>query len=179
MQRHITDSNSWPLDLASHPELAKYGAYSPAQKYSESDIKQIITHAGEVSSSIHKVGKEADEKRGIDVVLEIDTPGHTASIAESHPELIACFEKSPWSTYSHQPPPGQLRFASEAATEFTKAIFESTLDLIQSQYFGTGGDEINEKCMVCPHPRCELMRSLKMKRLLDHYGRMGGHWMML
>jgi len=49
IRRHITDSNSWPLDLASHPELAKYGAYSPAQKYSESDIKQIITHAGEVS----------------------------------------------------------------------------------------------------------------------------------
>jgi hexosaminidase len=67
--------------------------------------------------------------------------------------MIACFEKSPWSTYSHQPPPGQLRFASEAATEFTKAIFESTLDLVRSQYFGTGGDEINEKCMVCPHAR--------------------------
>lgn len=53
IQRHITDSNSWPLDLASHPELAKYGAYSPAQRYSESDIKQIITHAGEVSCSSH------------------------------------------------------------------------------------------------------------------------------
>jgi hypothetical protein len=51
IRRHITDSNSWPLDLASHPELAKYGAYSPAQKYSEADIKQIIIHAGEVSSS--------------------------------------------------------------------------------------------------------------------------------
>lgn len=83
------------------------------------------------------------------MVLEIDTPGHTASIAESHPDLIACFEKSPWGTYSHQPPPGQLRFASEAATTFTEDIFESTLDLVESQYFGTGGDEINEKCMVC------------------------------
>lgn len=54
-ERHITDSNSWPLDLASHPELAKYGAYSPAQKYSESDIKQIITHAGEVRSTIYRI----------------------------------------------------------------------------------------------------------------------------
>jgi len=95
------------------------------------------------------------------VVLEIDTPGHTASIAESHPDLIACFEKSPWATYSHQPPPGQLRFASDAATEFTKTIFESTLDLVQSQYFGTGGDEINEKCMVCPHSRFELIEKLE------------------
>jgi hexosaminidase len=83
------------------------------------------------------------------VVLEIDTPGHTASIAESHPDLIACFERSPWKKYAHQPPPGQLRFASSSATDFTKAVFGSTLDLISSQYFGTGGDEINEKCMVC------------------------------
>lgn len=48
-RRHITDSNSWPLDLVSHPELAKYAAYSPSQRYSESDIRQIIAHAGEVS----------------------------------------------------------------------------------------------------------------------------------
>jgi hexosaminidase len=82
------------------------------------------------------------------VVLEIDTPGHTASIAESHPDLIACFEKSPWETYSHQPPAGQLRYAGDEATEFTKDIFESVLGLVESQYFGTGGDEINVKCMV-------------------------------
>lgn len=81
-------------------------------------------------------------------MLEIDTPGHTATIAETHPGLIACFEKSPWWTYSNQPPAGQLRFASEAATDFTKGLFESVLDSVESQYFGTGGDEINEKCMV-------------------------------
>jgi len=106
-----------------------------------------VTHAGEVSPFPSHRGL-ADEKRGIDVVLEIDTPGHTATIAETHPGLIACFEKSPWWTYSNQPPAGQLRFASEAATDFTKGLFESVLDSVESQYFGTGGDEINEKCMV-------------------------------
>jgi hexosaminidase len=98
---------------------------------------------------------QTEIQRGIDVVLEIDTPGHTASIAGSHPDLIACFEGFPWPEYSHQPPPGQLRFASKAATEFTREILESTLNLVSSQYFGTGGDEINEKCMVSclPLPR--------------------------
>lgn len=46
--RHITDSNSWPLDLSSHPELAQNGAYGPDQKYTDSDIKQIVQYAGEV-----------------------------------------------------------------------------------------------------------------------------------
>lgn len=48
-RRHITDSDSWPLDLASHPELAAHGAYSAEQKYTDSDIAEIIRFAGEVS----------------------------------------------------------------------------------------------------------------------------------
>ena len=47
--------------------------------------------------------------RGIDVVLEIDKPGHTTSVAESHPELIACREAEPWTMYANEPPAGQLR----------------------------------------------------------------------
>jgi hexosaminidase len=49
MSRHITDSNSWPLDLTSHPELAKKAAYSAEQTFSEADIRDIIEYAGEVS----------------------------------------------------------------------------------------------------------------------------------
>lgn len=45
---HITDSQSWPLDLVGFPELADRGAYSPAQKYSEADIRRIIDYAAEV-----------------------------------------------------------------------------------------------------------------------------------
>lgn len=85
-------------------------------------------------------------------MIEIDTPGHTASIAESHPDLVAGFERSPWQTYSGQPPAGQLRFASKGAVELTKEIFGSTLDLVESKYFGTGGDEVNEACMVSSTP---------------------------
>ncbi|ORY26256.1 glycoside hydrolase superfamily [Naematelia encephala] len=130
---HITDSNSWPLDLSTHPELAQAGAYSPSDIYSEADIRHIIQYAGD---------------RGIDVMLEIDTPGHTAIIAESHPELIACYQASPWQRNAHQPPPGQLRFADPAVAEFVNGLFTSTLGLVSGPYFGTGGDEINENCML-------------------------------
>ena len=130
---HITDSNSWPLDLQAYPELAGRGAYSAEQKYSEEDIREVIRYAGE---------------RGIDVVLEIDTPGHTAIIGESHPDLVACRDKRPWEKYANQPPAGQLRFADEAVGEWTRGVFESTLDLLSSPYMGTGGDELNVNCMV-------------------------------
>ncbi|CAK9786847.1 putative beta-hexosaminidase precursor [Cutaneotrichosporon oleaginosum] len=127
---HVTDSNSWPLDLSALPELVR-GAYSSQQIYSEDDVRELVTYAGE---------------RGIDVVLEIDTPGHTASIGESHPDFIACLN-APWKDNANQPPAGQLRFADDAVVDYTTAIFTAAAELLSSAYFGTGGDELNLRCM--------------------------------
>lgn len=130
---HVTDSNSWPLELAELPELTEHGAYSPAQIFSEETVKELVQYAGE---------------RGIDVLMEIDTPGHTAIIGESHPEHVACFERTPWVDYTIQPQAGQLRFSNPDTTAFACKIFEGALKLTKSPYFGTGGDELKEQCMV-------------------------------
>jgi hypothetical protein len=90
----------------------------------------------------------ASSQRGIDVVLEIDTPGHTAIVAESHPDLIACYERTPFNTYAHQPPAGQLRFADSRVADFVSGVFTASAGLSGSRYFSTGGDELNVACMV-------------------------------
>ncbi|RYG94713.1 hypothetical protein EON65_57070, partial [archaeon] len=33
-------------------------------------------------------------------MMEIDTPGHTGSIYQSHPDYVTCYGASPWSTYA-------------------------------------------------------------------------------
>lgn len=66
---HIVDSQSFPLCLSSEPELAvlaQKGAYKDKWTYKEDEVKEVVRYAGE---------------RGVDVVLEIDTPGHTDIIA--------------------------------------------------------------------------------------------------
>ncbi|WVR09131.1 hypothetical protein IAU60_006193 [Kwoniella sp. DSM 27419] len=132
-QWHITDSNSFPVVLDGFGELAEHGSYSRDEVYTETDVQDIITYAGE---------------RGIDVILEIDTPGHTAAIAASHPSFIACAESVPWSKYAHQPPAGQLRFADEKVTEWTARLFEAAGNMVRGSYLSTGGDEINKQCMM-------------------------------
>ena len=85
--------------------------------------------------------------------MEIDTPAHTAVIAEAYPDYIACYERSPWSKYALQPPAGQLRFANAEVMDFTSRIMSAAAGLTSSVYFGTGGDEFNQVCMVsylCP-----------------------------
>ena len=87
-------------------------------------------------------------KRGIDVVMEIDTPAHTGIIAEAYPDYIACYERSPWNKYALQPPAGQLRFADPEVMEFTSRLMSAAMESTSSPYFGTGGDEFNQACMV-------------------------------
>jgi hexosaminidase len=80
-------------------------------------------------------------------MIEVDMPGHTASLARSHPEHIACFGKA-WDTYALQPPAGQLRYAHEETTAWASKLIGELVKSVKGPYMGTGGDELNKKCMV-------------------------------
>jgi hexosaminidase len=119
------------LTVPDFPELSHRGAYSAQEVYSSNDVQDIVKYAG---------------TRGIDVLMEIDTPGHTAIISTSHPEHIACAEAEPWETYANEPPAGQLRLASAATANFTASLLSSIAITLPSTLFSTGGDEININC---------------------------------
>lgn len=70
---HITDSQSWPLEIPAIPDLSLKGAMKNNSIYTKEDLADLQTYASD---------------RGIQLVTEIDVPGHTASISKSHPELI-------------------------------------------------------------------------------------------
>jgi len=130
---HVTDSQSWPLEIPSMPELAEKGAYAPGLTYSPEDLQQILDYA---------------EARGIQVIVEIDMPGHTTSIAESHPELIVGRNVQPnWDTYAAQPPSGSLKLNNKDVENFLTKLFKDLLPRLNkhTRYFHTGGDEVNAK----------------------------------
>ncbi|KAF9464152.1 N-acetylhexosaminidase [Collybia nuda] len=128
---HVVDSQSFPLVVPGFQELSSKGAYSASSVYTPADVKEIVQYAA---------------ARGIDVMAEIDTPGHTSIIAKAHPEHIACFEASPWAQFANEPPAGQLRLASPDTTKFTSALIKSAASLFPSKLFSTGGDELNANC---------------------------------
>lgn len=128
---HITDSQSWPLEVPSLPELAINGAYGQGLWYTAADLEEMLEYAA---------------ARGIQAYIEIDMPGHTNSIAYSHPELIAASNIQPdWPTYANQPPSGQLKLNDSDVAEFMSSIIADVLPRTggASNYFHTGGDEVN------------------------------------
>ena len=60
---HLTDSQSFPFESESYPDLIK-GAYRPDEIYTHEDVAYIVRYA---------------YLRGITVIPEIDTPGHVKS----------------------------------------------------------------------------------------------------
>jgi hexosaminidase len=141
---HIVDSQSFPLEIPGFTEISDKGAYSSTSVYSQSDVENIITYAAE---------------RGIDVLAEIDTPGHTSVISKSHPEHIACAEATPWETYAGEPPAGQLRIASPATVKFSTDLLSAAAKLFPSKYFSTGGDELNAACYTDDNETQQMLNS--------------------
>ncbi|KAI0007488.1 glycoside hydrolase family 20 protein [Xylariaceae sp. FL0662B] len=127
---HATDSQSWPLEIPSIPSLHEKGAYAPDMTYTPADVVAIQTYG------IH---------RGIEVIFEIDTPGHFGIAALSHPELITGWGSTPWSTYCAEPPCGQLRLNESAVDPFLDTLMDDVLPRVApyAAYFHTGGDEVN------------------------------------
>ncbi|OCH90430.1 N-acetylhexosaminidase [Obba rivulosa] len=128
---HVVDSQSFPLQIPGFMEVSQKGAYSSSMVYTPEDVQDIVQYAGE---------------RGIDVMVEIDIPGHTSVFSESHPDFVACAEASPWATFASEPPAGQLRFASATVKNFTAGLLTEVAKMFPSSIMSTGGDELNTEC---------------------------------
>lgn len=128
---HITDSQSWPLEIPSLPDLAQKGAYRPDLVYTPADFEDLQRHAA---------------LQGVDLITEIDMPGHTSSIWFAFPELVAAFNKQPdWDDWAAEPPSGTLKLNFSAVYEFLDKLYGDVLPRVRpwSRYFHTGGDEVN------------------------------------
>jgi hexosaminidase len=58
---HITDSNSFPIEINSQPHLSKFGAYSKKKTYRADDVKEIVKFAA---------------ASGIEIIPEFVIPAH-------------------------------------------------------------------------------------------------------
>jgi hexosaminidase len=128
---HITDSHSFPMELKSHPELSKLGAYSPYKVYS---IKEII--------DVVKYGKA----HGVRVLPEFDAPAHVGE-GWQHKNLITCFNYQPWSKYCVEPPCGQFDVTKDQLYDILEDIYgEMYENFDKPDIFHMGGDEVSTAC---------------------------------
>ncbi len=87
LQIHLTDDQGWRIEIKSHPKLTEIGAFrnngkSPSPDngyYTQEDIKEIISYAAD---------------RNIEIIPELDIPGHSVAILATYPELGCEFRQN-------------------------------------------------------------------------------------
>ena len=166
---HLSDDQGWRIEIEKYPLLTEKGAWRkfneqdricmarakeedntdfliPEDKirivegdtlyggyYTHDDIKEIVAYA---------------TQRGIDVIPEIDMPGHFLAAISQYPEL-ACDGLIGWGeNFSSPVCPGK-----DATLEFCQNVFKEVFELFPYEYVHMGGDEVEKanwkKCPLC------------------------------
>ena len=156
---HLTDDEGWRIEIKSLPKLTETGAwrvekvgnfgeFSPALPdepktyggfYTQDQIRDIVNYAAE---------------RFVQVIPEIDVPGHSLAAVVSYPEL-SCTEGAekytlragePFMDWSQGAPPialidNTLCPANEKVYEFMDKVMTEVAQLFPYPYIHVGGDE--------------------------------------
>ncbi|XP_067000606.1 chitooligosaccharidolytic beta-N-acetylglucosaminidase isoform X2 [Anabrus simplex] len=134
---HITDSQSFPLQLPRVPKLARFGAYSSEKVYPAEMVSRVIEYA---------------RLRGIRVLLEFDAPSHAGNgwqwgESESLGSLAVCVNQQPWRHFCIQPPCGQLNPTNPELYNVLKDLYTDLVSLIPpDEIIHMGGDEVFFPC---------------------------------
>lgn len=123
---HLVDDQSFPYQSTKFPNLSGKGAYAPNHVYSASDIQAVITYA---------------TQRGIRVIPEFDTPGHTQSWGNGYPEILT-------QCYKNNQPNGRYAFnpISNYTYDFITTFYTELAGVFPDDYTHVGGDEVSFSC---------------------------------
>lgn len=166
---HLTDDQGWRIEIKKYPLLTEKGAWRKFDKndrecmrlaaeedntdylipenkikvvegdtlyggyYTQEDIKEVVAYAAQ---------------RGIDVIPEIDMPGHMLAAIGNYPYL-ACNEKIGWGEVFSSP----LCPGKDSTLEFCKDVYTEVFQLFPYEYVNLGADEVEKinwkKCPDC------------------------------
>jgi hexosaminidase len=129
MHWHIVDSQSFPYVSTVLPDLSTKGAWDPTHIYTPAQVQQVIAYGF---------------ARGIRVVPEFDTPGHTTSWGLGQSDLLTpCYDPA---TGKPTGKVGPINPVPQTTYDFLKTFFSEVATVFPDHYLHLGGDEVSFAC---------------------------------
>lgn len=140
---HLTDDQGWRVEIKKYPRLTTYGAWRNTMTlswgntlpdgeryggyYTQDDVREIVAYARE---------------RFIEIVPEVDIPGHSQAAVAVYPEFLACDPENPHEVWLSQGVSTDvINVANPKAVQFAKDVIDELITLFPYQYMHLGGDE--------------------------------------
>lgn len=134
---HLTDDHAWRIESKRFPKLHE----SSGQYYTQEQIREIIDFAKE---------------RGIDVIPEIDMPGHNLALLSVFPEY-SCKGELVTPAKARGVYKTILCAGKEETYDFVEELLDEIIPLFDSEYFHIGGDEApKDEWKECPHCNAKM-----------------------
>ena len=173
---HLTEDQGWRIEIKKYPRLTEVGSirkgtcikkdftshdgvpYGEGMWYTQDQIREVVAYAA---------------SKGIDVIPEIDLPGHMIAALAAYPEL-GC-TGGPYDVWTRWGVSEDLLCAgNEKVYQFLEDILEEVCDLFPYEYIHIGGDECPkirwEQC-----PKCQA--KIKALGLKDKNGYKAEHYL--
>ena len=147
---HISDDQGWRVESKAFPGLHEIGAYRPGDHfgtcrkdeweggyYTREEVKNFVAYC---------------DSLGIQVIPEVDMPGHVRAILAAYPHLSCRGEKQP--VVNKSAITFELLCAgNEEVYDFVEKMLDDLLELFPAPWFHIGGDEAPkahwETCPKC------------------------------
>lgn len=128
---HLSDDHGWRIESKRFPKLHE----NSGQYYTQEEIREVVAFAKE---------------HGIDIVPEIDMPGHNLALLSAFPEY-SCKGEPVTPAKARGVYRTILCAGKEQTMTFIKEVLEEIIPLFDSKYFHIGGDEApKDEWKECP-----------------------------
>ena len=169
---HLTDDQGWRIEIKKYPKLTEEGAWRTFNNQDSECIKRSVDNPDMTIDPKHIVQKNGKTMYGgfytqeqikdlvkyaaskhINIVPEIDMPGHMMAAIASYP-FLSCSGQNVWGQTFSTP----ICPCKDSTFIFAQNIFSEIIDLFPSKYIHLGADEV-EKTSWTQSPLCkELMQ---------------------
>lgn len=155
---HLTDDQGWRLEIKKYPKLTNEGAWRTFNNQDSACIKKAeenpnfkidprfihekdgkTVYGGFYTQEEMKDLIAYAQSKHIEIIPEIDVPGHMMAAINAYPYLIEG-EKSEWGELFSTP----VCACKEEAYIFTKDVLQEVIDLFPSKYIHIGADEVDK-----------------------------------
>ena len=160
---HLTEDQGWRIEIKKYPKLTETGAWRNSKVlaygdvkpdgeryggfYTQKDIKEIVAYA---------------KKKFIEIIPEIDIPGHSQAAVAAYPEFLACDPENKHKVWLQQGiSTDVINVANPKAMQFAKEVIDELTELFPFNYIHLGGDE-------CPTNKWQ--KNDECKKLLSEIG---------